>query len=75
MLYWEPAASGGDALSALFRGATWDPNVGILVQGAPGPPPREHIDLKAIDDLAASALAIVIGVWDGEGLLFWQDAT
>lgn len=74
VLYWEHAAAGADGITRLFNGATWDPNVGILVAAGHQPRPRETIGVQALRKLAQAAFAIVVGIWDGEGLLFWETA-
>lgn len=59
----------------LLGGATWQPNVGIvtvLPDGLQEMRKREPISPEALGDMAAAAIAIVVGAWDGEGLLFWE---
>jgi hypothetical protein len=59
----------------LCSGATWNPNVALIASAPPplSPPPnRGAVDPQHIEALAAATTAIIIGVWDGEGLLFCE---
>jgi hypothetical protein len=59
----------------LCSGGTWNPNV-ALVASAPAPlnPPsnQQALDPQDVEAIAATTKAIIVGVWDDEGLLFCE---
>jgi hypothetical protein len=56
-----------------FGGATWRPDVTVITPvPAKLPAHRDEIDQSDLAQLAANAVAVVIGAWDDEGLIFWQ---
>jgi hypothetical protein len=57
----------------LIAGATWNPEVAILTPLPPRlPQDRGAISRGELADLAENAVAVVIGAWDDEGLIFWE---
>ena len=59
-------------------GATWEPNVGMVTALPPGfeeIPHRQSITPETLEEMAAAAVAIIVGAWDGEAPLFWEPAT
>jgi hypothetical protein len=58
----------------LFAGAVWNPDVAILTAAPPRlPNDRETITRAELARLAENAVAVVVGAWDDEGLIFWDE--
>lgn len=58
-------------------GATWKPDVGIVTERPTSldeHPSRQWINRAVLAELATRTKAVVIGAWDGEGLVFWEPA-
>ncbi len=72
-VYWYAGPAKAD--DALQPGATWDPNIAMV---APLPRAlesianRQSVDPEALEDMAAAAVAVIVGAWDAEGLLIWE---
>lgn len=60
-------------ISDRFRGATWNPDVAILIP-SPSilPAKRRSVSSEAFADLVATATTIAVGAWDDEGAIFWE---
>jgi hypothetical protein len=66
-----------EIVDELFAGAVWNPEVAILtdVPDVPDvPDDRSTITRAELAYLAEKAVAVVIGAWDDEGLIFWEPA-
>jgi hypothetical protein len=62
-------------LLKLCSGATWNPNVALIASAPPplSPPPnRQAVGPDHINAVAAATTAMIIGVWDDDGLLFCE---
>lgn len=75
-VYWYATAA--DLDDALLRpGAAWAPNVGVVTEMPTGRErivQRESLSPHALHDMAACAVAVFVGAWDGEGFLLWEPA-
>jgi len=74
-VYWYETADEVDARTRIeLGGAVWEPTVGIVtvMPTSVRRLNRQTLEDAALAELAASATAIVIGAWDGEGLIFWE---
>ena len=69
-LFWT-AASPDRPTSDVFGGATWNPSVAVITTMANGVASKDVVAELTIAEFAARASAVVIGAWDGEGLIFW----
>lgn len=62
-----------DELPRLLGVATWSPSVSIVTDVPAKPlPDRDYIEQRELMQLAANAMAVVIGAWDDEGLVIWE---
>lgn len=62
-----------EIVDELVAGATWNPDVAILTQLPPRlPQDRGTLSRDELAHLAENAVAVVIGAWDDEGLIFWE---
>jgi hypothetical protein len=62
-----------EIVDELFARATWNPDVAILTQLPPRlPQDRGTLSRDELAHLAENAVAVVIGAWDDEGLIFWE---
>lgn len=62
-----------EIVDELFAGATWNPEVAMLTALPPHlPQDRGTISRAELAHLAENAVAVVIGAWDDEGLIFWE---
>lgn len=60
---------------SLAGGATWQPNVGIITSEPSvthSVPWGERISPETLEQMAMSAVAIIVGAWDGEGHMIWE---
>ncbi len=61
--------------ACLRPGATWDPNVGMVTVLPPGSGElvnRRSVSPEALEEMAAAAVALLVGAWDADGLLLWE---
>lgn len=66
-----------DAIATAVGDASWYPSVGIVTTL---PPDLERVNRQSLDEdrleeMAAAAIAVIVGAWDQEGLVFWESAT
>lgn len=62
-----------EIVDELFAGATWNPDVAILTALPQSVPlDRATVSRAELARLAENAVAVAIGAWDDEGLLFWE---
>jgi hypothetical protein len=57
------------------RGATWTPDVGIvtaLPAALQSIEDRDSVSPAVLEEMAAAAVAIIVGAWDNEAPLFWE---
>jgi hypothetical protein len=53
-------------------GATWRPDITIIGSTTELPADRETVQPIDVARLVESTLAVVMGAWDDEGLIFWE---
>ena len=70
----------GDPVAAIGEAAghaKGNPSVGMVTTL---PPELERVNRQSLDEhpleeMAAAAIAVIVGAWDQEGLVFWESAT
>jgi hypothetical protein len=79
-VYWyERPDAPVDMIARLLGGATWQrPNIG-MVTALPDPLTHlsegELVSVELLEEMAASASALILGAWDAESFLFWEQST